>query len=139
MLRFSEHSNPVVSFIVLKSPPHLKRVEAASASVEDCICKEEVAKKNLKPKSFLPELKRIHNLGNILFVADLEIMEEVSVVQHLERPAIHLPTVKDVHEVDCLQMAMQSRVTADSGWARRPLEEQLSPSSHMTVVPEVFS
>ena len=96
-------------------------------------------KKNLKPKSFLPELKRIHNLGNILFVADLEIMEEVSVVQHLERPAIHLPTVKDVHEVDCLQMAMQSRVTADSGCARRPLEEQLSPSSHMTVVPEVFS
>ena len=40
--------------------------------------------------------------------------------------------------VDCLQMAMQSRVTADSGCARRPREEQLSPS-HMTVVPEVFS
>ena len=48
--------------------------------------------------------------------------------------------MKEVQEVDCLQMAMQSRVTADSGWARRPLEEQPSPSpSHMTVVPEVFS
>ena len=46
--------------------------------------------------------------------------------------------MKDVQEVDCLQMAMQSLVTADSGWARRPLEEQPSPS-HMTVVPEVFS
>ena len=52
----------------------------------------------------------------------------------------HSPTVKDVHVVDCLQMAMQSRVTADSGCARRPREEQPSPSpSHMTVVPEVFS
>ena len=51
----------------------------------------------------------------------------------------HSPTVKDVHVVDCLQMAMQSRVTADSGCARRPREEQLSSPSHMTVVPEVFS
>ena len=49
------------------------------------------------------------------------------------------PTVKEVHEVDCLQMAMQSLVTADSGCARRPLEEQLSPPSHSTVVPDVFS
>ena len=49
------------------------------------------------------------------------------------------PTVKEVQEVDCLQMAMQSLVTADSGCARRPLEEQLSPPSQSTVVPDVFS
>ena len=79
------------------------------------------------------------NLGPHQPVNTLYNNQKMDKLQDFASPC-HSPTVKEVQEVDCLQMAMQSRVTADSGWARRPLEEQPSPSpSHMTVVPEVFS
>ena len=47
------------------------------------------------------------------------------------------PTVKELQDEVCLQMAMQSLVTAVSGWERRPWEVQ--PESQSTVVPLVFS
>ena len=45
--------------------------------------------------------------------------------------------MKELQEEVCLQMAMQSLVTAVSGWERRPWEVQ--PESQRTVVPLVFS
>ena len=47
------------------------------------------------------------------------------------------PTVKELQDEVCLQMAMQSLVTAVSGWERRPWLVQ--PESQSTVVPLVFS
>ena len=45
--------------------------------------------------------------------------------------------MKAEQELVCLQMAMQSLVTAVSGWERRPWDVQ--SKSQSTVVPLVFS
>ena len=49
------------------------------------------------------------------------------------------PTVNTLQADDCLQMAMQSRVTDVSGCVKSPRLLQPSAAEQMTVVPAVFS